>query len=390
MTLSRTFLALVVAASLGGAAIQAQTLSNPDDSVHINQIQVIGTHNSYHAGFAPSAAKYWKKYHPDVFKGLDYKHAPLDRQLSAGVRQIELDVFADSKGGLYAHPAGEKLIAKAGLPADPPFDPKGLMQKPGFKVLHVQDVDYRSTCQPFVACLQVVRRWSMAHPQHLPIFILIETKQGKPESPLMTTPEPFTPETFDALDAEIRSVFTPDQMILPDEVRGDYATLNEAIRHRGWPSLAEARGKVVFLMDQHDATPVYLQGHRELHGRVLFTNSTPGESDAAFVEQNEPDVAKIRELVKQGYLVRTRTDEDTVQGRTGNTTQRNNAMLSGAQMLSTDYPSSEPARWVGKKGNHFSVQLPNSEVARCNPVLKPVGCVGTDLEPNAASMVADR
>ncbi|MHB1023472.1 MAG: phosphatidylinositol-specific phospholipase C1-like protein [Acidobacteriaceae bacterium] len=386
----RTASAIALAACFTGSVhIAAQTVAaNAEDSIRMNQIQVIGTHNSYHAGFAPSAAKYWKRYHPDVFKRLDYKHAPLDQQLSAGVRQIELDVFADRKGGLYAQPAGENLVAKAGLPADSPFDPKGLMQKPGFKVMHQPDVDYRSTCQPFVACLQVVRQWSMAHPQHVPIFILIETRQGKPESPGRTTPEPFTPETFDALDAEIRSVFTPDQMITPDDVRGDYATLNQAIRHNGWPTLAQARGKVIFLMDRHDMTPVYLEGHRELHGRVLFTNSTPGDSEAAFVEQNEPNIAKIRELVQQGYLVRTRTDESTVQGRTGNTIRRTAALASGAQMLSTDYPASEPARWIGSKGKHYTVELPHNVVARCNPVLKPARCIDAVLEPKSDSEAA--
>ena len=67
------------------------------------------------------------------------------------MRQIELDVYADTKGGLYAHPAGPAMAAAAGLPADPPFDPDGIMMKPGFKVMHVQDVDYRSNCQPFTA-----------------------------------------------------------------------------------------------------------------------------------------------------------------------------------------------------------------------------------------------
>jgi hypothetical protein len=43
------------------------------------------------------------------------------------------------------------LAAKAGLPADPDFDPAHVMDKPGFKVMHIQDVDYRSVvarCNP--------------------------------------------------------------------------------------------------------------------------------------------------------------------------------------------------------------------------------------------------
>ena len=63
------------------------------------------------------------------------------------MRQIELDIYADSEGGRYAHPMGIDAVAAAGLPKDPDFDPDGLMNRPGFKVMHVQDLDYRSTCQ---------------------------------------------------------------------------------------------------------------------------------------------------------------------------------------------------------------------------------------------------
>ena len=91
------------------------------------------------------------------------------------------------------------MIAAANLPADPEFDPDGLMAKPGFKVMHMQDIDYRSTCQPFIACLEQVRKWSHAHPKHIPIFILVETKEEKPRPPAQVTmPESFTSSTFDA------------------------------------------------------------------------------------------------------------------------------------------------------------------------------------------------
>ena len=68
---------------------------------------------------------------------------------------------------------------KAGLPADPDFDPQHEMDKPGFKVMHMQDVDERSTCHTFVKCLTIVKAWSKQHPNHLPIFILVETKEGE-------------------------------------------------------------------------------------------------------------------------------------------------------------------------------------------------------------------
>ena len=346
-----------------------------DAQVRINQIQVIGTHNSYHAGIAPSEAKLWKQRNPKQYQALDYRHPSLTTQLNAGVRQIELDIYADTKGGLYAHPAGPGLVAQAGLPADPDFDPQHLMDKPGFKVMHVQDLDYRSNCQPFTACLAEVRAWSKAHPQHLPIFILVETKQSPLKTAFPTTmPETFTPAIFDALDQEIESVFPGDETITPDQVRGAHATLEESVLAGGWPTLAEARGKVVFLMDQSKMGPIYLDGHPSLKGRVLFTNATPGTPDAAFTEQNDSSAAVIAAIVSKGYLVRTRADSDTKQAQANDTSRRDEVLGSGAQILSTDYPASETAP------SGYSVSLPGGAIARCNPVLKPAGCVDSLLE----------
>ncbi len=345
-------------------------LAQSSDLLRLNQIQVIGSHNSYHSGLTPNVAALLQKQNPQAADALDYSHPGLDVQLSSGIRQLEIDVFADTKGGLVADPSAPKLLAKAGLPLDAPFD-EGIMKKPGFKVIHVQDIDYRSNCQPFVKCLAVIRDWSKAHPGHLPVFVLIETKEGESRADYMVTPEPFTTAVFDALDAEIRSVFSPSEMIVPDDVRGRRATLEEAVLKDGWPLLSAARGKVIFLMDQRKVGPVYLNGHPSLKGRVIFTNAAPGSTDAAFVEVNDPlpDTAYIPSLVRKGYLVRTRTDGDTKQARTGDVTQRDAAMASGAQVLSTDYGFTEKAKW-----SDYSVSFADGAIARCNPVLKPAGC----------------
>jgi Phosphoinositide phospholipase C, Ca2+-dependent len=357
--------------ALALCAAQSFAAASADDSLKMNQIQVIGTHNSYHAGLAPSEAKLMLERNPKVYQTLEYRHRPLDQQLTAGVRQIELDIFADSEGGRYAHPNGSDAVAAANLPTDPPFDPEGVMNKPGFKVMHVQDFDYRSVCQPLIACLKIVRAWSQSHPKHIPIFILLETKQEElPPQYHAHTPEKFTSATFDALDTEIRSVFSPNEMITPDQVRGKHATLEEAVLHSGWPTLAAARGKVVFLMDQRPVGPIYLEGHPALRNRIIFTNAEPGQPDSAFTEENDGTAETIAALVRKGYLVRTRTDSDTKEARTNDTTRREVALASGAQLLSTDYPASEPSQWTG-----YSVSLPGGAVARCNPVDAPASCL---------------
>lgn len=358
-------LGLLVSARLIGAAV-----AGSDDPVRINQIQVIGTHNSYHAGLAPGEAKLLGQKNPKLYGALEYRHRPLDEQLSSGVRQIELDIYADSEGGRYAHPAGPGQVAAAGLPRDPQFDPQGLMKKPGFKVMHVQDLDYRSTCQQLIACLKIVRAWSQAHKNHVPIFILLETKQAElPPQYHARSPEKFTRSVFDALDAEIRSVFESGEIITPDQVRGNHATLEAAVLRNDWPTLAAARGKVVFLMDQRPVGAVYLEGHPSLRGRIIFTNAEPGQPDCAFTEENDGAQDAIAALVRKGYLIRTRTDADTKQARSNDTGRREIALASGAQLLSTDYPESEPSPWTP-----YSVGLPGGAVARCNPVNAPASC----------------
>jgi hypothetical protein len=356
----------VVLAVVAMAAVTAQSSSAP---LRLNEIQIIGSHNSYHAGMGAHEMEFLRARSPKSAADLDYAHPPLDVQLDAGVRQIELDIYADAKGGKYAHPAWPRMMAAAGAPLDPDFDPQHLFDKPGFKVMHVQDLDYRSNCQPFVECLQVVRRWSKAHPGHLPIFILIETKEDRPRD-FMITPEPFTPEVFDALDAEIRSVFSEREMITPDQVRGRHATLEEAVLQAGWPCLQKARGKVLFLMDQRKVGPAYLQGHPALRNRIIFTNARPGEPDAAFVEVNDPQQIPnpIPDLVKKGYIVRTRTDADLKQARANDAATREAAMAGGAQMLSTDFPFAEKAT------TGYSVAFPDGMIFRCNPVNAPANC----------------
>jgi hypothetical protein len=358
------------------AAAQQISQASQDKMVRMNQIQVIGSHNSYHAGFAPSERAYLAKNAPRTLSGLDYSHANFAAQLDGGVRQLEIDVFRDTKGGRFAHPKIVRQVAASGLPADPDFDPDHEMDKPGFKVMHVQDVDERSRCHTFVKCLNDVKAWSKAHPGHLPLFLLIETKEGPLKGmPDAVETEHFDAAAFDELEAEIRSVFSASDMIVPDQVRGKSATLPEALKKDGWPTLQKARGKVVFLMDQRGVGPIYTQGHPALRGRILFTNAVAGEPDAAFIEENGGTAAEIDALVKAGYLIRTRSDEPTEQARKNDTARRDLVLGTGAQIISTDYPLSEPASWTG-----YAVGLPGGVVARCNLVNKPAACKDDLLE----------
>ena len=359
------------------ASCTAVTAATAEACLRLNHMQVLGTHNSYHlapqppvlALFGQRAAAY------------DYSHRPLTEQLSAlGIRQVEIDVFADPEGGRYASPAG---IALAG--GGPDLDRPGPeMREPGFKVLHVQDLDYRSTCTTLAACLREIHTWSRANPRHVPVLVMLELKDSAlPESrgSGYTVPLPFDHPRHRALDAAIRTVFDDAHLLTPDDVRGAHATLRDAIVRKGWPRLRDVRGKVLFAMDNTGAhRDAYLHGHPSLEGRAMFVSAEPGSPAGAFLKLNDAvggEEARISALVRAGYIVRTRADTPGNEARTGDTSRRDHAFRSGAHFVSTDYPEPAPFR------SAYVARLPGAEglAARCNPVVAPRGCRDAWLEP---------
>lgn len=306
-----------------------------DDAVGLNQIQVIGSHNSYHVsnfdqigGVSPLAAT------------LDYTHDPLPEQLDEGLRSFELDVFLRDDGELH--------------------------------VLHFPDFDPITTCDLFTDCLTQIHDWSQDNPDHVPLGVLVEVKSPAEE---------LGASGMDQIDEDVRSVFAEDEIITPDDVRGGAATLGEAVPE-GWPSLGESRGQAMFAMDNEDAVrDLYADGHPSLEGRVLFTSSAEGRPDAAFIKLNDPtgDLSEIQRLVAAGYIVRTRADSDLLNAQNGETEDRDNAFLSGAQWVSTDYPATEdPAPNSG-----YTVAFPDGTFARCNPVDAPDTCDDAAVDPTA-------
>jgi hypothetical protein len=355
-------------------AIQQLARRYADRCVSLNQVQVLGSHNSYHIEPDPALIDLYVLFDETAIQW-EYTHRPLDEQVELlGIRQIELDVYADPAGGLYAAPFGFQFLQndfEARIPE---------LEEPGMKVLHVQELDFDTTCQFFVECLAIVKSWSDASPGHLPMMILIEVKDDLVPDPLelgFTVPIEFGPAEFDDLDAEIRSVFPPEQIITPDDVRGGAPTLEEAVQTSGWPTLSEARGRILFALDNGGSKrEAYLEGHPSLMGRALFTNSTPGQPDAAFVKVNEPraDPDRIPELVRNGYIVRTRADADTLDARDNDTERRDAALASGAQYVSTDYREPDLAF------SEYQVTLPDGAPGRCNPINAPPGCRSFALE----------
>ncbi len=342
--------------------------------LRLNDIQTIGTHNSYKQPVQPPLLGAIAGFSPELAASIDYSHSPLADQFeNEEVRQIEIDVFADPEGG---HLANRPVLDFLGLPNPTPPE----LLEPGFKVLHINDLDFNSSCLTLVDCLEEIQQWSQDSRRHLPIMVLIEVKTDLVPDPLgigFVQPLPVGPGDLDALDTEIRSVFQDRRIIEPDDVRGRYDTLEQAVLADQWPTLARSQGKVMFaLINQGQIRSDYTADHPSLEGRVMFTNSQPGEPDAAFfnIDDAVGEGDRIAELVSHGYVVRTRADIDTIEARTGDTTRLDAALASGAQWISTDYPV------PGRAFVDYSASIPDGDPARCNPLTTGALCSNDKLE----------
>jgi Phosphoinositide phospholipase C, Ca2+-dependent len=333
----------------------------PDD-LPLNQMQVIGSHNSYKKAIDPKLFAMLQKVDSAGMSKIDYEHITLSEQLDLGLCNLEIDVYADSLGGKYAHPKGLDWVA-----GQAPYD-SSMMREPGFKVFHIQDIDFRSQCPTFKSCLQQLKTWSDRHPDHLPVFITMNAKDEVMKQPNFTIPEKFTSETFDRLDREIADYLGQSYLLTPDMVRGSASSLESAILKKGWPMLKSTKGKFIFILDENkEKRTAYIAGHPSLKGRMLFADAEPGTPEAAIHIMNDAkrDEAKIAALVKKGYIIRTRADGDTHQARANDMSSFEAAQRSGAQIITTDYY---------EKSTHFAsdyvVHFQDGGFVRKNPINK--------------------
>jgi hypothetical protein len=339
------------------------------DRLPMNEIQVLGSHNSYKRAIDPPLFRLLMKRDPKTFAALEYSHVTYREQLDLGMRKLEIDVVYDPNGGLFANPLGLRLMQEAGVTDIPTYDRDGEMRKPGLKVIHVPDLDFRSQTYTFKESLRQIRDWSDANPRHLPIAITMNAKDTGIDFPGAVKPLPFDETAFDAWDAEIRSVFPPEKLITPDDVRGQFPTLEAAALAHAWPALGKARGKFLFVLDETgEKLDAYVKGHPSLKGRMMFVNATEGRPEAAFRIVNDPieSFHYIQKLVRDGYIVRTRADADTHEAREGDYSRMEAAFASGSQYVSTDYYRPNPDFRTG-----YQVKLPGGRPGRWNPVIAP-------------------
>lgn len=304
-----------------------------DDEIRLNQIQVKGTHNSYKVAtdYCPPE---WCLTMPPIYDQLDLH----------GARTVELDVHYNADGTL--------------------------------DVYHLALLDPLSTCGKFTECLSQVKAWSDDNPGHLPIMVMVEPKDEYDDESLKFT------NRLNVIDDEILSVFDRSEIITPDDVRGDHATLREAIETEGWPTLRKCRDKVMFMMLDSDIHRTgYLNLHPNLAGATIFTRNGEGESWSSILEMSEATTpereAALLAAVQANYLVRTTIDEPRTTVAAFELVAEA-TLRTGTQIINTDHPTENTV--PEQEGGAFRFDIPEGNPARCNPINAPAGCTPEILE----------
>ena len=307
--------------------------------LRLNEIQIIGSHNSYKKEIEPKLWDIINLFDSRLAGSLQYEHISLTEQLNLGLRNLEIDVVNDPEGGKFKNPLGNTLL---NIFLNDPliYDTDDEMLKPGLKIMHQPDFDFRSHNKTFIGCLIEIKNWSDNNKGHIPIIITMNTKDKKYNIPGTVDLLPFTKEVLKSIDDEILSVFKIHELITPDFIQGDNKTLEESILTNGWPTLDKLKGRILFVLDENgQRLEDYLNDDKSLTNKVMFTNSVEGNPSAAFRIINDPvkDREYISDLVEKGYMVRTRADAETKEARNNDYTRFNEAKKSGAQIITTDY-----------------------------------------------------
>ena len=280
------------------------------DQVPFNQVQVRGSHNSYHKAPKIPLSSKWK-----------YTHPPLGYQLGQhGLQHFELDLYWD--GG------------------DQQFD-----------VYHVPVVDDRTTCSSFQDCLADMARWTRQNPNHYPIVVQLEIKS---QSDSTDTNHHWAR----ALDAEIRNQISDSALMTPDQLVTPGKTLRETILTDGWPIYRDLRGKIFFiLLADTNLTSAYTEGPFYGRNKAMFPYGDGETHYSAFIKYDDPirQYSQIQRRARQGFMIRSRADADLDY----DLHRQEKALSSGAHFLASDYFRPHDRKWF---------RFEEKTAWRCNPL----------------------
>lgn len=284
------------------------------DEVLLNQIQYLATHNSYKREL--NEASYFCFNYAIPFAGLgngptayNYGHENLTEQFNNGVRSIELDISRRRNGELQC--------------------------------MHNTLLDSNSNNINFELTFKEMKMWSQNNPNHLPIMILVEPKNGS--------------FIFDTKDATAEDIAKLGDMA--KEILGDILyTPNDMLSSKGatdfkdladnnlYPSLNETRGKIMFMLHPSKATTSYIELDKTIRKQTFFPMHDGKDilkdnsllKYSCFVLSNDPLDGKSLSTLTNDYNMIVRTRMDIYPNHQD--ANYKGATSSNANILSSDFP----------------------------------------------------
>ena len=355
--LAALILGLAAAAPLNEDAIVpefAQANSGVDALPPVEEFHVVGTHNSYKKKPSPYTVGMMRMVGLDLIAdSIDYGHDSITDQISQGLDSFEIDIFADPDGGLLYETHGPYLLhpftqskfmmgrigAKVGIPepqrqateAGYSAAMKATMSKPGFKVQHIQDIDFNTNCGGTLeSCLEPMKGGVRKGEYQSDIWVLLEIKDEKPIT---------GNRGLDSKDgipwASPKTMNTQLWLDLEDVIK-EFEHVHFILDNA---DLAEAYIKA--MQDKRpDAQPLLGVDVRKLD--VAKADAYRSQGIRTALVCNDPDEVcydgkKISDLVKeQKYVIRTRADSGA---KAMDYARAKKAMESRAHIVHTDFPT---------------------------------------------------
>ncbi len=297
-----------------------------EDGVKLNEIAVLGTHNSYQR-LATKETRFamnlidsitFKKFGLNTF---DFEMDTLTEQLEMGVRNVEIDIETLDKD-----------------------------DKIEFKVTHNSLIDNASSAYDFEKALQEIKMWSDNNPEHIPVIIIVEPKSFVIEINGM---KKFSLEYAKELDKIVADTLG-DSLLTPEDMLRDYASFKEMRENDDWISLKEARGKILVLLHDCDVTESYIALDESIKTQKMFPMlryDDRNESYTSFILENDAwraDERKAENIDESNLIVRTRADVYPEYSD-----ERYEVIETcGSQIITTDFPE----KISGNDGNVYSFQ----------------------------------
>ena len=322
----------------------AATAQEFPDSIPMNEIRVLASHNSYKIQPTARTMKFINRFKSVLGEEnqpfqLAYSHPSISEQLTTyHIRGLELDVYNDPTGGRYFKHRLNFFIPKQRIREEKYKS----LKAPGFKIIHIPDIDYQTNCLSLADALKELNKWSLSNPTHAPIFVNIELKGSAlgDEAGILRLfgfkkAIPFDRSSLNQMDSLFQAILKT--MYRTTDFLKNEQNLQDRIQHQGWPSLGEVRGRIFVIIQGSGAS-----NYPDYGG--AFKYGVSENPNCIFLLYDDPFANEI--LIHQQrstHIIRTRTDAGTIEARNNDYTRLNKALESGAQILSTDYYKADPA-----------------------------------------------